>query len=80
MIKAFPTMQFSDIPGKPILFSSTLQGKMGAGVVACTCNPLSEICGSDITWGKQSLSRWVNCVTTCNPALVEVADKILVPN
>lgn len=29
---------------------------------------------------QQSLSRWVNCVTTCNPALVEEADKILVPD
>ena len=30
--------------------------------------------GFDTSWGWQSFDRWVDCVTTCNPALEEEPD------
>ena len=56
------------------------------GVVTCTCNPATleaefrNGMGStnNTSWGlatnKQSFDRWVDCVTTCNPALGEEPD------
>ena len=31
----------------------------------------------DASWRKQTLSRWMDCVTTCNSAQREVPDQIL---
>ena len=55
------------------------------GAVACTCNPANleakyrNDVGS-ITAGGKSFDRWVDCVTTCNPAQGEESDQILRPS
>ena len=52
-----------------------LKGKQWMGVVTFTCNPATleaEFCS--VVYSVSVGGRWVDCVTTCNPAQGEKPD------